>query len=241
MMDSKLQNTIETGSNIYSNNSFSNYLMEWDENYKSKIKNINIFNTSLTSQWSSEQKIRFARIFYHARGHFHNFLWFLGNFSSSKMIKDIVLKNIAEEFNGAAQSHEQMYINFAQSLNADIKDEITEQTSYLPFLKDFNNGHVKWLQQHDEVSQFAAFSAYEHLDNVDYTSLWELAKSLGTSNKGLIFFKVHMHANHFKSTEDNLMLIWQAEPDKVKEAYEFIAEHQIEMWRNISDAVFSYH
>lgn len=221
-------------------NDFSNYLQDWDRNYSYEIKKIDLFNPLLTSQWTQEQKIYFTKVFYHARGHFHDFLWVLGNFSNSKETKDIILKNISEEFNGSAQSHEQMYLNFSKSLGANIEDEIIEQTSYLPFLKEFNKEHIKWLRSHNEISGFAAFSAYEHLDNVDYTSLFELAKSLGTSNKGMIFFKVHMSANHFKTTENKLSVFWREQPEEVKNAYEFIAKHQINMWQNLSKTIFTH-
>lgn len=235
-MQNVLANNLESIKN--NSNGFYEYLEEWDVSYAQSIKEIDLFNASLTSKWNDRQKIYFAKTFYHARGHFHEFLWLLGNFADDKVTKEIVLKNIAEEFNSSSQSHEQMYIHFAESVGADLEEEIIDGVSYLPFLKEFNKGHLKWLKTHDETSRFAAFSAYEHLDNVDYMSLWKLAKSLGISNKGLMFFKVHMHANHFKITEDKLSELWAWDSEKVRNAYSFIAQHQINMWKELSNAVF---
>jgi pyrroloquinoline quinone (PQQ) biosynthesis protein C len=184
------------------------FLKAWDGNYKQEVKKISIFQPSLTEKWTSQQKIYFAKIFYHARGHFHEFLWLLGNFSDDKETKELVLKNIAEEFNSSSLSHEQMYLNFAESVGAELDEEIIEQTSYLPCIKKFNKGHLRWLKNHDSDSRFAAFSAYERLDNLDYVLLWQLAKSLGVSNKGMIFFKVHMRAGHFQTTEAKLNSLW---------------------------------
>lgn len=217
-----------------------NFLIEWDNNYLTSLRTIDLFIPERTSNWPAEQKKFFAKVFYHARGHFHEFLWLLANFAEDKETKDIVLRNIAEEFNSSALSHEQLYCHFAESLGVDLSDEIIEQTSYLPVIKDFNKGHLRWLKNHNALERFAAFTAYERLDNLDYTLLWKFAQTLGINKKGMIFFKIHMHADHFKTTQDKLALLWKEDQEKVKEAYEFIAQHQRTMWTNLSQAVASY-
>jgi hypothetical protein len=72
------------------------YLTSWDKEYKAKISNLPICQPDHVKTWTDVQKKEFARVFYHARGHFIDFLWFLGNFSNSKEIKDMVLNNIRE-------------------------------------------------------------------------------------------------------------------------------------------------
>jgi hypothetical protein len=233
----QLNNKLSTISNV--ENKFDCFLQEWDEAYNKRTKNINLFNTDLTQNWTKDQKVHFAKIFYHARGHFHDFLWYLGNHAESKCVKDMVLKNIAEEMNGAARSHEQLYIDFADSIGADLENELVEEESYLDSIKQFNKGHLKWLQANDNDSRVSAFSAYERLDNIDYDALMRLVESLNVDKKGQLFFKIHTRVQHFETTEDELKVIWQDDPQKVKKAFSFIADHQIKMWNDISDSVFA--
>jgi hypothetical protein len=221
--------------------SLDHFLVLWDKQYKLRIAEVDLFNPSLTSQLSKNQKQFFAKVFYHARGHFHEFLWYMGNHAEDKQTKDLVLQNIAEELNGAASSHEQMYFDFAKSLDVDIGTEFITEEHYLPFVKDFNKNHIKWLHAHSSNARSSAFGAYERLDNIDYISLLSLAESLGVERKGLIFFKVHVKVKHFETVEDHLRSIWNIDKNQVKEAFDFIADHQITMWQNLSDAVFQYH
>lgn len=219
---------------------FLNFLHQWDEEYSAAITKIDLFNSLLTSQWKNSQKIYFAKLFYHIRGHFHDFLWLLGNHASDKKTKDIILANIAEEFNSSARSHEQMYLDFASSIEADLTDEIIENKHYLPFIQEYNKDHLRWLIDHNEAERFAAFSAYERLDNVDYKYLAGLATSMKVPRKGLLFFKVHMKAQHFGTTENYLFSLWQENSSNVSESFTFIGQHQLKMWQNLSDIIFDY-
>ncbi|WP_032113958.1 iron-containing redox enzyme family protein [Candidatus Paracaedibacter symbiosus] len=216
------------------------FLQQWDQEYSASLSRIDLFNSSLTAQWKPSQKIYFAKLFYHVRGHFIDFLWLLGNHASDKTTKDIILANLAEEFNSSAKSHEQMYIDFATSIEADLSEEIIENKYYLPFIQEYNKDHLRWLINNNEEKRFSAFSAYERLDNVDYKYLAELATSLKASRKGLVFFKVHLKAQHFGNTEDYLFSIWQENSACVKESFNFIGNHQLKMWKNLSDNIFGY-
>ena len=218
--------------------SLKDFLEEWDCSYLKKTNQIPLFKYSLTEKWSGRQKMLFAKLFYHSRGHFHDFLWFLGSNAPDKETKEIVLQNIAEEFNGSAASHEQMYIDFAESLGVTLMEEFVDQKHYLPFIRDFNKGHIRWMLNKSSDAHFSAFAAYERLDNVDYENLLKLAESLKASRRGLIFFKVHMRAKHFSAAEMKLQRLWEANEDSVKEAFFFIANHQLEMWQSLSDKVF---
>ena len=210
------------------------FMAEWEAAYGDEIKKIAIFNPEITSKWTKAQIEKFVRIFYHARGHFHEFLWYLGNHAENREVKRIVIDNIAEEFNGGAASHEQMYIEFAKSHDVDLTDEYVEGKTYVPEIQDFNKGHLRWLASHSAEHGFAAFSAYERVDNVDYGSLAVLAESFGTSRKGLIFFNVHLKAQHFETTEGYLNEIWEKNSDLVRESFNFITYHQLKMWRSLS-------
>jgi hypothetical protein len=196
-----------------------------------------MFNPELSCKWSDKQKQYFAKIFYHARGHFHDFLWYIGNHADDKETKDIILRNIAEELNGAAKSHEQMYQDFAQDLGIDISHEFIDGQNYLDFVKDFNHGHLKWLYEHSADERFSAFAAYERLDNIDYFYLLKLVQSLKLSKKSQIFFKVHAVVEHFRPSVNKLEQIWNGPNRAINNSFSFIAYHQIKMWKKLSEAI----
>ncbi|WP_164503850.1 iron-containing redox enzyme family protein [Rickettsiales endosymbiont of Stachyamoeba lipophora] len=215
------------------------FLNNWDANYQNKVRAIDLFKPQLTSKWAWEQKAYFCKIFYHARGHFHEFLWYLGNHAEDKSTKDMVLHNMAEEFNGSARSHEQLYLDFAETLGVKLDKELIEEESYLPCIKEFNKEHLRWLHTNDHNARLSAFSAYERLDNIDYINLLKLVDSMGVNKKGQIFFKVHALVKHFETTEKELQDIWNHTPEKVIQGFNFISEHQIKMWHNLSNEVFN--
>jgi hypothetical protein len=210
------------------------FLVAWDEGYKSQMQLIPLFNSSLTGQWTAEQKIYFARIFYHSRGHFRDLLWHLGNFAPNKIIKEIILENIAEEFNGNGLSHEEMYLDFALEMGVDLRQEIIKEEYYTPEMREFNKKHVEWVINHDWKSNFAMFSAYERQDKTDYEFL------SGLTEPEHMFFRIHRLALHFDKTYEVLQEIWQEDANIVTEAFKFIADTQVVMWRQLSDAVFAY-
>ena len=214
--------------------SVTDFLQGWEQSYIDQIKKLSLYTPEITSAWSQKQKETFVRVFYHIRGHFHEFLWFLGNHAQERDVKRMVLDNIAEEFNGAAASHEQMYIEFAKSLDVDLSDELIDGKSYLPEIQEFNKGHLRWLASQSASRGFASFSAYERLDNVDYAYLAGLAESIGASRKGMIFFNVHLKAQHFETTEDHLVKLWQNNPDDIRESFNFITYHQLQMWKTLA-------
>ncbi len=222
------------------NTSFSDFLYTLDSNYQKYLRAIPLFNPQETSHWNNQQKKYFAATFYHLRGHFINFLWYIANFCADEHIKSLILNNIIEEL-GIKQrsSHEFLYERFAKECGVNIHDEIINETHYLPFAKAFNKMHLQWLSLHDNEERLAAFSAYERLDNLDYPRLTELALSFNLSEQALVFFKVHSHVSHFDSTMELLLPIWQKNPDKLINAFQFIYNHQYQMWHSLSQCLFS--
>lgn len=215
------------------------FLESWDREYTDKLKCIPIFQPNLTSKWNNHQKSLFAKVFYHLRGHFHDFLWYVGNHAEDKETKDIVLKNIAEELNGAAKSHEQLYMDFSNSLGVDNSKAFIDDTNYLPFAGEFNHNHIKWLHENSAEHRFCALSAYERLDNTDYLRLLELVKSLDVNRKGQIFFKIHAAVEHFAPTYEILKEIWHNSRSTVEDSFSFIGYNQLNMWNNLSNKIFN--
>ncbi len=227
-------------STLETDEELNTFLMTWDKDYENRAKSIGIFNSALTQHWTKAQQAYFAKVFYHARGHFHDFLWYLGNHTDRKIVKDMVLKNIAEEMNGSARSHEQLYEDFAECVGANLEREYVEEETYLDCIKEFNKGHLKWLQSHNDDSRISAFSAYERLDNLDYVALLGLVRSLKVPPQGQLFYKIHTRVQHFETTADELKLIWNNNPQTVKNSFNFIGQHQIKMWNDLSESVFSF-
>jgi pyrroloquinoline quinone (PQQ) biosynthesis protein C len=220
-------------------NSLEEFVGNIDLIYTRKLKKIALFDTQKTKLLSPDQKKIFCKVFYHIRGHFHDFLWIMGNFLPNEELKQIVLSNIAEEF-GVRCSHEQLYVRFAEALGIDMIEEIKEETHNLEFAKAFNRGHKEWLLNHDWEYKMCAFSAYERLDNVDYPHLLDFAKTFGLSDYDLSFFRVHTVVRHFESTEGQISKIWEKNKEKVIPAFYFIYNHQLLMWSALSDVIFNY-
>ena len=220
--------------------SLKNFVASCEKNYNNQLRIIPLFNPNLTQRWSHIQKQYFSKVFYHLRGHFHEFLWLLGNFSPDIKTKQVILRNIYEEFGESRRSHEQLYFDFAAALGVDLKREIVFEETYLEFARKFNKGHLEWLLDHCWEEKQAAFSAYERLDNIDYPYLFLLGKSLGLAGEKLIFFKVHIKVAHYASTESLLETIWQQNAGQVANGFHFIFDHQLKMWHNLSEVLFNY-
>ena len=237
-----LESKIETEKSLAAASSnLMTFVEGWDKEYNALIANIDLFDPQKTCMWSQEQAQHFVRALYHVRGHFHEFLWHLGNFAPNKASKEMIGKNIFDELGGHGHSHEQLFRIFAEGLGVDIVDEHLNETTYLPFIKDYNKGHIKWMYENDWQTRISGFAAFELLDNVDYVNCVRIPKSLGLTGKELTFFNVHIVVDHFKSIlEGALIDVWSAHPEKVKYGFDFICRHQRKMWQNLSDEIFNY-
>lgn len=217
-----------------------NFIEGWTEQYVAEMNTIELFNSEWTNTWGKQEKDFFVRAFYHVRGHCNNFFWFVANHTSDIRVKNVILENTDEEFGKKLRSHEQLYLKFADEFGFDLKDELVNETTNLPFIKEFNKGHIEWLVNHNSDFQFAAFSAYEKLDNPDYNYLYNLAANISKDKSNLTFFDVHKYVEHFEATSEILNETWQKNNEIVKQAFEFIGNHQLKMWRDLGEAVKKY-
>lgn len=220
--------------------SLENFLLELDEKYQKNVSTIDLFNAETDINWPQEQKKFFCKILYHARGRLHEMLWHLGNIAPNLESKKIILYNYAEEFGGHAPSHEQLYFYFAEDMGILSSEEVTDPKYYLSFFKKYNAEHINWIKKYHWIGGFAAFSAYERLDNIDYTNLYNLAKKLDITHKGMIFFRVHAEVEHFSATTKLLNDAWEKNEELVRKSFAFIYNHQEKMWKKVSQAVFNY-
>jgi pyrroloquinoline quinone (PQQ) biosynthesis protein C len=220
--------------------SLNEYLEGWDCNYRNAVSGLNLFKCENVRTWTENKIIHFVKIFYHVRGHFHELLWFLGNFAPDEPSKNLILSNIADEFGRNGMSHEKLYQIFAGALGVNIEDEIIDKTTYLPFIKNFNDGYIKWMARQSWPIRLSAFCAIERLDNTDYFNTKFIAETLGVSNRGLAFFNVHIKSNHFAGLSDVLIEIWNKNQNEVKYSFDFVAKYQTGMWRNLSNEIEEY-
>lgn len=218
---------------------FDQFLIEVDQRYRQEMLLIPLFSSR--KPFTQKQKKIFAAVFYHLRGHFINFLWYIGNFSENVELKKIIINNISEELGiDSRLSHEKLYERFAQDCGVDIKDEIVNEIHYLPFAREFNKAHLRELRNQDEAGQVVILAAYERLDNIDYIYLTQLAKRFLVSSSATAFFRVHVNVEHFHPLKENLISIWNDSPEKIKKGFLFTYSHQLRMWQQLSDLIFSF-
>lgn len=219
--------------------SLESFLKEWDRQYKERQDAIPLFKLREEKPLNKEQQTYFVKVFYHLfRMSIQDILWFMANHAPDGRSKEIIVENIKEELGGNGRSHELLYVDFAESIGADLRNEYIEEETYPEFARNYNKGSKKWLQERDWDSRISAFTALEKLDNMEYNALLSLAEAFGANEKGLIFFKVHVQARHFEQVREALLTVWEKNPNKVKEAFTFVADHEIEMLQNLSDAIY---
>jgi len=217
------------------------FLEGWEQDYKKKASEIRLF-TDAANDLTFGQKKHFAHLFYHARGHFNDFIWLVASSAPTVEYRKIVLDNIADEMGGldaSHVSHEQLFLNFAMALDSKFTEELKSEESYANFLKKFNHGHVLRLLEGDWDQKWSLFSAYELLDNADYDNLYRLVEKMGVPDAARVFFAVHRDGTHFEDTAKLLTDVWERNSESVKNNFEFIATHQLEMWSDLSKAIFA--
>ncbi len=220
-------------------NTLQAFLMEWEEGYREESHSIALFDPKLAGHLSREQKELFARTFYHARGKFYKFLWYIGSFAPSEGYKDVILANIREEFGGKGRSHEELIFEFGNALGITLLEETLTDRTNLPFIEQYNQGHIQWLLTHEWDERWSAFAAYERLDNVDYENLYRLVQGFGLPESTLLFYEVHRKIEHYEKAAPLLEKVWQRKPEAVQAGFSFIGTHQLKLWKNLSQTVFS--
>lgn len=228
-MDTEVLNE-STNSSI---TTLEHFIKNWGNNYAQDAEKLPLFNTNLVKKWSTHNIKRFVTCFYHIRGHFHDFMWQVASKSKKPSVKKIILDNISEEINCSGKSHEKLYLQFAHSLNINLEQEFATQQHNSDIAQLFNKGHLLWLSQHSPNACFAAFSAYEKLDNLDYKYLYNIAKTIQNDNVALTFFKIHNQVKHFDNTYKALAEVWINSHKTVIDAFNFIGEHQLKMWQEL--------
>jgi pyrroloquinoline quinone (PQQ) biosynthesis protein C len=211
---------------------FQKYIAQWGLSYQQGIQKIPLFQNEV--DLNNEQIKDFIRTFYHLRGHFYKLLWMLGSYkATTSAVKNLLLQNLDGEFGGDKKSHDRLYLDFAMSHGIDLSKEPLEENFYLQFAKNYNDNHIRFILNQSFEACWGMFSAYEYLDNEDYSNLYNLSKKF-TAEKDLVFFKVHMNANHFASTLQILEKVYLLNPNEVELGFDFVMNTQLEMWQELS-------
>lgn len=216
------------------------FLASWETAYHAETQKIPLFTGAMRGIEADQAKL-FCRLFYHARGHFDRFLWTVASWAPPGAHQAVLMRNIGDELGTLSehhQPHEQLFFCFAEHIDPHIREEPLTCAHYLPFLRAFDDGHLQALLRADWDGKWSIFSAYEFLDNTDYENLYRLAQRLGLAGEALTFFEVHRSGDHFGDTYDLLQTSWERQPHVVREGFDFIAAHQLDMWRGISAQVF---
>jgi hypothetical protein len=204
--------------------------------YQEKAGKLKLFQPQYAQNLTPEQKQKFALTFYHIRGKFYKFLWYLGSSAPTREYKQVVIDNLWEEF-GQTISHEHWYYKFASEFGADCKKEILEEKYNYQWIKDYNEEHIKFILTKPFEQVWGIFGAYEALDNIDYNNLYRLAENLGSIKQGLVFFEIHRRAGHYETVSALLQQIWDKDLEGVKVGFDFIFEHQLQMWEKLGEEI----
>jgi DNA-dependent RNA polymerase auxiliary subunit epsilon len=218
------------------NRTLSQYTNQWSVDYSQKLRRCQLFQPDFAKNLTLSQKQNFIKYFYHIRGNFYTFLWFIGSLAPNVEYRKVALANITEEF-GISMSHEQWYIEFAAAHNVDLRAEIIEKKYNAEFIKTYNKGHIDYILNHNFDLVWSVFSAYEKLDNFDYPSLQTFATNIGTNGKALTFFRIHSSGNRYDSTSNLLQESWERDPKIVIQAFKFVANHQLMLWNDLYDTL----
>lgn len=223
--------------------SLSSFVARWKKVYIRKVRACALFDARSVTHLTSRQRTFLAQSLYHVRGHFYPFLWFSGSLAPSSSYKSVVLDNFSDEFGGHKQSHELLYEKFAYDLGVkNIFTEVIDERAYHDFVRIFVHKQLSLILKNQSNWPFvwAAYSAVEALDTIDYAHLAQMATGLGISADGFEFFKVHTTVRHYELSEPLLEPLWEIDPVSVRKAFFAIARLQSTVWQKLSAAVFAY-
>jgi len=225
------------------NESLDTFLRQWEQEYQTQLDTIPLLDPQQANALSPQQRKYFAELFWHVRGHFAEFLFLLANLATNRNKRLMIVDNIADELGARADghtAHDVLYNRFSKALGADTERYILASSPYPQFLRDYNQTHLKFFLDEPWDVCDAAFSSYEYLDNADYGAVEKVGKAWGLSRKELEFFEVHRKSDHFGEVSEDLSEIWVQDNKTVQRGFDFIGNHQLKMWRELSDVIFNY-
>lgn len=226
------------------------FVDDWTEGYRREQQTLQMFNPKITAQFTYQSQCRFFSIFDELRWHFTGLLGYLAGMAPNKAYRDVLHRNWCEE-NGAgtrakAWSHDELYRISAAAVGLDLFQDRSERwvkKAQRPYTKEFNERFFGWtLWQVDSYGItvgwrriWAAYCAYELLDNIDYPAFLEMAKSFGLKGEALRFFEIHIHVQHYDQGRKLLEALWSKRRSDVEAGFAFIKCLQLSAFRGLSD------
>jgi pyrroloquinoline quinone (PQQ) biosynthesis protein C len=175
---------------------------------------------------------RFAESFYFVRGQFVRFNFLVGaRCPMDEVYWAGLTQSLMEELGGpGCVSHNELYRRFMVDAGA-----ATAALSPPQFTVEFDRSWEQFCQTAPLEEAVGALAVYEILDNPDYGMLLEVLSTLGVSERGLRFFRVHAEARHVTFFAD----FWThvaavgGGTESQERAAEFVVDSQRKMWAGL--------
>src|SRR5262249_92764 len=125
------------------NSELEQFLSEWDRQYLDALSRIDLFQPGITSSWTRVQQQRLVQLFFHIRGGFSGILLELGNAAPDAHSKNIILKNLHDEFGDTGPTHRELFLRLGRAVGADLSREHVEKRYNTPFVQQYNDVQVR--------------------------------------------------------------------------------------------------
>jgi len=220
------------------NSDLEQFLSEWDRQYLVALSRIDLFQPEITSSWTLVQQQRLVQLFFHVRGGFAGILLELGNAAPDAHYKNIILKNLHDEFGGHGPSHRELFLRLGRAVGADLSREQVEKRYNIPVIQQYNDVQVRSIVERGWTLSLIGFIAGERLDYIDYNALKQVFESFGVRGPDLDFFSEHMQAGHFDGTlAESLQQECDKNPATVSMVFNAALQFQLDMWRNLTEEI----
>ncbi len=223
----------------------------WRREYVLQQRAIPLFKPELTARFTLAQQRAFIVIFDELRRHFTGLLGHLAELAPQQSYKRVLRENWIEE-NGVGgapglKSHDHWYRLSARALGINILKERLGGCAKRPYTEKFNRRFFQWIIRQIVIYGWArgwqriwaAYCAYELLDNVDYPAFLKMAESFGLTGKALKFFEIHCAVEHYGQGRKLLEAIWHRHPEDVRAGFAFIKQLQLTAFKALSEELMS--
>jgi hypothetical protein len=224
------------------------YVDEWVGIYSREHARLRMFDIALTAQFTRKQQQRFFIKFDPLRRYFPGLLGMLISMAPDQESKQVLLGNLAEEAGISEDgqslvSHDDLYAISAQAVGVDILAEVAAGRTKSAYADEFNEKFLAWIisqrarygPKKDWRRIWAAFCAYELLDNVDYPAFLKMAQSFALTGTALKFFEIHCVVGHYGQGRKLLQKIWTKHPEDVRAGFAFIKKLQLTAFKALDE------
>ena len=175
----------------------------------------------------------FAGAFYFIRYNFYKLNFIVGaRCGPDETFWSGLVHSLYEEVGGGGgKSHNELYRDFLREVGVRDEWELKQPA----FAAPFNQAWEEYCSTSPVEEALAGVAIFEILDQPDYALLFEVMKETGVSAKGLKFFEVHAHAQHFDFFQEIVSRFWKHKYSReaLLRAASFVNSSQEQMWRGL--------